>query len=127
MKKQPIKAWAQAIQEELDAKSPGSIVKAASEEKEGSSCQVAAKARVEFKLEVYDGTEKGCAIWYHGLERQMEKLKISEVDFMAYAINATSGRARTTITMLDDRHKGDYQATKERMIKMFDIRSKEDI
>ena len=127
MKKQQIKAWAQAIQEELNLKIPGSVSRDVERETMNGPCQVTAKARVEFKLDVYDGAEEGCAIWYHGLERQMGKLKIVEEDYMAYAINATSGRARTTITMLDDRHKGDYQVIKERMIKMFDIRSKEDI
>ena len=82
---------------------------------------------MEFKLETYEGAEEGCAIWFHGLERQLEKLNVNEEDFLAHAINATGGKARLTITMLDDRHKSNYQEIKSRMVKLFDLKTREDL
>ena len=104
IKRYPIKAWVQALQNELAVKEPGSALK---ENESGGTTLPgtgAVRPKVEFKLEIFEGTEEGCAIWYHGMEKQMNKLRISEEDFMAYAINSTGGRARTTINMLDDRY-----------------------
>lgn len=128
-KKQPAKGWLQALKEELTAKSPGSVLRGEAGDSESTNvaAPVTVRPRVEFKLELYEGTEEGCAVWFHGLERQMAKLKIGQVDYLIHAINSTAGKARAAIVMLDDRYYGDYKTIKDKMVQLFDLKTKEDI
>jgi hypothetical protein len=88
--RKPVRAWLQAIQQEMLAKTPGSVLKARAETETGPTPQpLVTRPKVEFKLETYEGAEEGCAVWFHGLERQLRKLNVNEEDFLAHAINAT--------------------------------------
>ena len=115
-KRNPVKAWVQALKGELDTKLPGSVIRTAEPTEEGGRTTnvIGARPKVEFKLEVYEGVEDGCSIWFHGIERQMRKLKIEEEDFLVHAINRTEGKAKAAITMLDERHVGDYSQSSKR-------------
>ena len=114
MKKEPIKKWVQLLQRELNSKEPGSVLrgveetKRENEEENRSLTNVEARAKVEFKLETYEGQEDKCAVWFHGLERQMMKLRINRNNYVAHDINSTVGKARTMIAMLDERFEGRY-------------------
>ena len=105
----------------MNRKEPGSVLREEEETKRGNVndergiSNVETRTKVEFKLETYEGQEERCAVWFHGLERQMAKLKINKTDYMAYAINSTMGKEKTMITILDERHKRGYDEIKVKM------------
>ena len=57
----------------------------------------------------------------------MKKLQISESDYLLHAINSTTDKANQIINILDNEFENDYVSIKDRMITMFDIKSKQEI
>ena len=56
----------------------------------------------------------------------MKKLRISESDYLLHAINSTTDKANQIINILDNEFENDYVSIKDRMITMFDIKSKQE-
>ena len=89
------------------------------------------RTKIDFKLKSYDGTTDTCAIWFWKIEKTMKKLRISESDYLLHAINSTTDKANYNqiINVLDNAYEfeNDYVSIKDRMITMFDIKSKQEI
>lgn len=101
-----VRAWMNILRDELQTKSPGSILKKdETDQTTGArepTVSVMSKAKIDFKLKTYDGTTNECSVWFWELEKSMKKLRISKEEYILHAINASSDKACTTICLLDD-------------------------
>ena len=104
-RRNPVKTWPQLLKEECSRKQPGSIrneesnEETVSERSKREETSTMARPKVEFKLESYDGAEDKCSLWICELERQMKRMRLPEDDYLTYTINATTGKAKSAITI----------------------------
>ena len=126
-----VRAWMNILRDELQTKSPGSILKKdETDQTTGArepTVSVMSKAKIDFKLKSYDGTTNECSVWFWELEKSMKKLRISKEEYILHAINASSDKACTTICLLDDEFESDYCQIKQAMISIFDTKTRQDI
>jgi hypothetical protein len=52
---------------------------------------------------------------------------VNETEYVLYSINATTGKARMTICILDDELQSEYNAIKKSMISIFDTKSNQEV
>ena len=54
-------------------------------------------------------------------------MKIDGADYLFYATGHTTGTAKDTITMLENKHRDDYSMVKKDLIEMFDVTKNQEL
>ena len=83
--------------------------------------------KIDMKLPFYDGTPDTCIDWFFLLKKNLAWMKIDEADYLFYATAHTTGTAKDTITMLENKNKDDYSMVKKYLIKMFDVTKNQEL
>jgi hypothetical protein len=85
-----------------------------------SAVSLVEKVKIDIKLPTYDGTPDNCDEWFFALEKSLTRMKVDKTDYLLYATSHTTGTAKDAITMLEHKHKDEYDAIKKELIEMFD-------